>query len=72
MNDLTIRINGKQTNVTASVSLEKLLQGQGIETASAEGIAVAINETIVRKPDWATRAIKPGDEIEIVTARQGG
>lgn len=72
MNDLMIRINGKQTKVTASVSLEKLLEGQGIDASSAKGIAVAINETIVRKPDWATRTIHDGDDIEIVTARQGG
>lgn len=36
------------------------------------GIAVARNTDIVPRGQWATTALMPGDDIEIITAVQGG
>ena len=36
------------------------------------GVAVAVNGAVVRRADWATTALNPGDVVEIVRAMQGG
>lgn len=36
------------------------------------GVAVARNAGIVPRSQWAATALTPGDDIEIVTAVQGG
>jgi sulfur carrier protein len=36
------------------------------------GVAVARNAGVVPRSQWATTALTPGDDIEIVTAVQGG
>jgi len=36
------------------------------------GIAVAINETIVPKTEWATTYLKANDNLLIIKATQGG
>lgn len=72
MNPSHVRINGRSEPLEAATPLTALLAGQGIDPSNASGIAVAVNERIVRRADWSDRVIKPGDDIEIVTARQGG
>lgn len=36
------------------------------------GIAVAVNQTVVSKNQWATFSLSPLDDILIITATQGG
>ncbi|MEW5674781.1 sulfur carrier protein ThiS [Flavobacterium enshiense] len=36
------------------------------------GIALAINNSVVPKTDWATTALSETDDILIITATQGG
>ena len=36
------------------------------------GIAVAVNDEVVRRQAWEATPIREGDRIEIVTAKQGG
>lgn len=49
-----------------------VLRTEGIKVDEARGIAVARNDTIVRRAEWADTHIDDGDTFEIVTARQGG
>ena len=35
-------------------------------------VAVALNEEIVSRRDWAATALNDGDAVEIITPRQGG
>lgn len=72
MNDSNVRINGRTEPLVAATPLTSILEGQGIDPSTASGIAVAVNERIVRRAEWPERVVKPGDDIEIVTARQGG
>jgi sulfur carrier protein len=41
-------------------------------TARPGGCAVAINGAVVPRSDWSSRAVEPGDRIEVLTAVQGG
>lgn len=35
-------------------------------------VAVAVNEEIVSRKNWAATALNEGDAVEIITPRQGG
>lgn len=38
----------------------------------AKGIAVALNQNIVAKSRWSEHVIRPGDQVMIIKATQGG
>ena len=67
----TITFNGKAVPLPAALSLEEVLRSQGVEP-SAKGVAVAVDWTVVRQPEWATTQVVGGESIEVVTATQGG
>lgn len=43
-----------------------------IVSSAATGLAVAVNGEVVRRAAWTDTALAPGDEVEVVTAVQGG
>ena len=61
-------INGEQREV-ASVSVDALLSELDYEGSH---FAIALNYDVVPKSRWAETQLKAGDEIEIITPRQGG
>jgi len=65
-----IRVNG-ETEPFATATLEQLLEEKAIDTGQ-RGIAVALNGAVVPRAAWRDTALKPGDSVEIVRARQGG
>ncbi|MEA2902820.1 MAG: sulfur carrier protein [Alphaproteobacteria bacterium] len=65
-----IRINGEEEPLAVS-SLADLLAGKAVDTAQ-RGIAVALNGAVVPRAAWPQTALKAGDCVEIVRARQGG
>ena len=66
----TIRVNG-ETEPLAAVTLAALIAEKAIDTEQ-RGIAVALNGAVVPRAAWAATTLKPGDDVEIVRARQGG
>ena len=68
---MSIIVNGKRHELPRPQSLEVFLRALNLPSME-QGIAVAVNGEIVRKPEWPGRFIKPGDEVEIVQAAQGG
>ena len=72
MNDSTIQINGEAVALPDSAALVDVLRSHGIDPSSARGVAVAVNERIVRRSEWERKTLASGDAVEIVTARQGG
>ena len=65
-----IRVNG-ETEPFAVATLAQLLEEKAVETGQ-RGIAVALNGAVVPRAAWRETALKPGDSVEIVRARQGG
>ena len=61
-------INGEQREIS-SVSVDALL---GELEYEGTHFAIAVNYDVVPKGRWAETALKAGDEIEIITPRQGG
>jgi sulfur carrier protein len=70
MNEHAIRVNG-ETEPLVAATIETLLAEKAVDTAQ-RGIAVALNGTVVPRAAWRDTALKPGDSVEIVRARQGG
>jgi sulfur carrier protein len=66
----TIRVNG-ESEPLAAATLAALLEEKAVDTGQ-RGIAVALNGAVVPRAAWAETALKAGDSVEIVRARQGG
>ncbi len=41
-------------------------------TALATGVAAAVNGDVVPRGSWAATVLRAGDQVEVVTAVQGG
>jgi sulfur carrier protein len=41
-------------------------------TSAASGIAVAVNGEVVRRSAWDSTTLADGDQVEVLTAVQGG
>ena len=66
----TIRVNG-ESEPLAAATLDELIVEKAGDTMQ-RGIAVALNGSVVPRAAWRDTALKPGDSVEIVRARQGG
>jgi len=65
---MRVTVNGEQREIN-SARVEALLTELDYEGAH---FAIAVNYDVVPKSRWAETALKAGDEIEIITPRQGG
>jgi sulfur carrier protein len=65
---MRVMINGEQREIS-SARIDALL---GELEYEGTHFAIALNFDVLPKSRWAETAIKSGDEIEIITPRQGG
>ena len=65
---MVLTVNGERREVSAT-NVEALLGELEYEGAF---FAVAVNREVVRRQSWDSRELRDGDEVEIVTPRQGG
>lgn len=63
------RINGEPVQLREGTSLRTLV-AQRVERI--EGVAVACNDAVVPRSEWAETYLRDGDRIEILVAAQGG
>ena len=68
----TVMVNGEVHPIDPETVLSALLEEKGIEVEQVRGIAVAVNDSVVRRANWSSHMLQTGDRIEIVTAKQGG
>jgi sulfur carrier protein len=66
---IEIVLNGEPKQVPAGLSLLELLRHLELEP---ERVAVELNRSIVRQPDWASTPVGAGSAIEIVHFVGGG
>lgn len=69
---IEIQLNGESAEVAADVTVAVVLEDMGIDPSDSRGIAVALNDEVVPKGDWAATPLSKGDRVEVITARQGG
>jgi sulfur carrier protein len=65
-----LRINGEDAELAVGTIAELLVE-RGIDP-TARFLAVAVNGAVVRRAEWPTAALSPGDSVEIVRPLQGG
>jgi sulfur carrier protein len=70
MSEALIKVNG-ESEPLAAATLAALLAEKAVDTEQ-KGIAVALNGAVVPRAAWPQTALKAGDRVEIVRARQGG
>lgn len=66
---ITLQINGAARQVAAGLGLPDLLEELGLR---GPGMAVAVNDVVVRRDDYGRVTLKPGDRIEVIQAVGGG
>jgi sulfur carrier protein len=66
---MQVIINGKPRQVPAPMSLA---QAVALLTTAQAGVAAAVNGDVVRRTAWNTTSLTDGDEVEVLTAVQGG
>ena len=67
--DFEVQLNGEIRRVARRVSIEHFLEELGIK---AGRVAVEVNREIVKRENWPTTMIQPGDTLEIVHFVGGG
>ncbi|BAM87913.1 thiamine biosynthesis protein ThiS [Bradyrhizobium oligotrophicum S58] len=65
---MRVTVNGEARDIAAT-SVAALLAELDYEGTH---FAIALNYDVVPKSRWAEATLKAGDEIEIITPRQGG
>lgn len=63
-------VNNKPEELTAGNNLSELLLQ--LNLADKRGIAVAVNNAVIPRPDWNAYQLNPHDKITIIRPTQGG
>lgn len=66
---MSIVLNGAPRAVDAATTVAGVVS---LLTTSTSGCAVAVNDEVVPRRDWAGRVLEAGDRVEVLTAVQGG
>ncbi len=66
---MEIVINGMVHRVADDMSLERAVS---LISSAPTGIAAAVNGELVRRASWPATRLAAGDEVEVLTAVQGG
>ena len=66
---ITIQVNDKTQTFLENLTVYQLIGQLNIQT---NGIAVAVNNDVVSKPNWEKREVVDQDNILIIKSTQGG
>lgn len=66
---MQIRFNDRPIETQAS-RLKELLEENGLSEKT--GIAVAVNDCVIRRAQWETHHLEENDNILVITAAAGG
>jgi sulfur carrier protein len=66
---MTVTVNGSPREVPAGTTVEQLVAQL---TGAPSGVAAAVNGDVLPRRAWAKTPLADRDEVEVVTAVQGG
>jgi sulfur carrier protein len=66
---IRVVVNGQPESYPADTTLGAVVSRL---RPNRTGIAVAVGDDVIPRAEWDTRHLRDGDEIEILTAVQGG
>ena len=64
-----IKLNGDPRELPADSTV---VQAVAALTTAASGVAAAVNGEVLPRGSWAATPLRDGDQVEVVTAVQGG
>jgi sulfur carrier protein len=64
-----VKLNGEPSDLPDGSTVA---QAVAELTVASSGVAAAVNGEVVPRGSWAATTLRDGDQIEIVTAVQGG
>ena len=67
---MDITVNQHRYSVSDDCSLQQMLGS--VFPQLPNGIAIAVNLEIISKANWDSHVLKPGDNITLIKATQGG
>lgn len=67
---MNITINNQPSEINATTSLKEIVIVQLGEKLN--GVAVAVNETVIPKTNWEQYTLNENDKVLIIKATQGG
>lgn len=66
---IQVTVNGERRPIPAETTVGELV---AMVTDLATGVAAAVNGEIVPRRSWPGTPLRDGDQVEVVTAVQGG
>ncbi|CAM1347945.1 MULTISPECIES: sulfur carrier protein ThiS [Tenacibaculum] len=66
---INIKVNDINQQFSSSLTIEQLVFKLQIVT---NGIAIAINDSVIKKESWETKELKNNDKVLIIKSTQGG
>jgi len=69
---IPVTVNGEDRTVPDGYPLTEVLQDLEIDPDDAAGVAVALNESVIRRQDWEGVTLSEDDTVEVIRAQQGG
>ncbi len=67
---INITINNRKYTVEKNITIEKLLCS--LEIRITAGMAIAINNSIVKKNEWSNFKLENNSKVLIISAARGG
>lgn len=67
---MEVTINNQNYQLNESCSIEQMLAA--VISTEPNGLAIAVNQTIISKSAWDTHLLNPGDQVILIKATQGG
>ena len=67
---MRLKVNGVEEEFAVK-TVNELLVLRGVDSL-ARFVAVAINGSVVRRSEWSSKPLGPGDDVEIVRPFSGG
>ena len=69
---ISVIVNGEERMVPNGYPLTDVLRDLEIDPDESSGVAVAINESVIRRQDWEGVTLAEDDTVEVIQAQQGG
>jgi sulfur carrier protein len=66
---IQVKLNGEPRELPGGTTMA---QAVAELTPAAAGVAAAVNGEVVPRGSWAVTLLRDGDQVEVVTAVQGG
>ena len=69
---MKVLVNGEQRELPDAISVAELVAAEAPGLADGRGVAVAVDEQVVPRGEWAATRLADGQRVELLAAMQGG